>query len=91
MRVNPNPEQVWELGLAHMDRVNRHHFCVGGCKTHTRRSYRLVYSSPRLPRLARPLGGATPDPKLGVGVGAGAGGGATGASARGGEPIEARP
>ena len=39
------PYELWELGLAHMDRVNRHHFCVGGCKTHTRRSYRLIYSS----------------------------------------------
>ena len=72
-----------------MDRVNRHHFCLGGCKTHTRRSYRLIYSSSRLPPLAQPLGVATPDPKLGVGVGAGAGGGAAGASAREGDPIEA--
>ena len=80
---------MWELGLAYMDRVNRHHFCLGGCKTHTRRSYRLIYSSSRLPPLAQPLGVATPDPKLGVGVGAGAGGGATGASAREGEPTEA--
>ena len=34
---------MWELGLAYMDRVNRHHFCLGGCKTHTRRSYWLAY------------------------------------------------
>ena len=49
------PHEVWELGLAYMDRVNRHHFCLGGCKTHTRRSYRLIYSSSRL-RLGLGLG-----------------------------------
>ena len=27
-----------------MDRQNRHHYCEGGCKTHTRRTYRLLYT-----------------------------------------------
>ena len=35
--------EVWEVALLHMDRVNRHHFCIGGCKTHTRRTYRMIY------------------------------------------------
>ena len=36
--------ELWEVELLHMDRVNRHHFCLGGCKTHTRRTYRMVYT-----------------------------------------------
>ena len=36
---------VWEVKLLHMDRTNRHHFCVGGCKTHTRRTYRMIYDA----------------------------------------------
>ena len=38
------PYELWEAGLAYMDRLNRHHFCLGGCKTHTRRSYRLLFA-----------------------------------------------
>ena len=36
---------VWEATLLRMDRVNRHHFCLGGCKTHTRRTYRMIYTA----------------------------------------------
>ena len=38
------PYELWEAGIAYMDRLNRHHFCLGGCKTHTRRSYRLLFA-----------------------------------------------
>ena len=37
--------ELWEATLLHMDRVNRHHFCLGGCKTHTRRTYRMIYTA----------------------------------------------
>ena len=37
--------EVWESTLLSMDRLNRHHFCVGGCKTHTRRTYRMAYTA----------------------------------------------
>ena len=35
---------IWEVELVQMTRLNRHHFCLGGCKTHTRRSYQMNYS-----------------------------------------------
>ena len=37
--------EVWDSTLLHMDRLNRHHFCLGGCKTHTRRTYRMIYDA----------------------------------------------
>ena len=37
--------EVWESTLLSMDRTNRHHFCLGGCKTHTRRTYRMIYTA----------------------------------------------
>ena len=37
--------EVWEATLLHMDRLNRHHYCLGGCKTHTRRTYRMIYDA----------------------------------------------
>ena len=36
--------ELWEVTLLSMTRLNRHHFCLGGCKTHTRRSYQMAYS-----------------------------------------------
>ena len=36
--------ELWSARLLHMDRQNRHHYCEGGCKTHTRRKYRLLYT-----------------------------------------------
>jgi hypothetical protein len=37
--------EVWRVTLLHMDRLNRHHYCLGGCKTHTRRTYRMIYDA----------------------------------------------
>ena len=36
---------MWEVVLLRMTRLNRHHFCLGGCKTHTRRTYQMVYTA----------------------------------------------
>lgn len=36
---------VWEVRLQRMSRTNQHHFCLGGCKTHTRRTYQMVYTA----------------------------------------------
>ena len=54
--------EVWETTLLHMDRLNRHHFCLGGCKTHTRRTYRMIYDAadpqrPSTHTAASPVGG----------------------------------
>ena len=57
MALDGCPYELWEVGLAHMDRLNRHHFCLGGCKTHTRRSYRLIYSAASNSSAARSTSG----------------------------------
>ena len=39
---------IWEVELLLMTRLNRHHYCIGGCKTHTRRSYQMHYRVDRV-------------------------------------------